>query len=185
MTLPDFGEYTITILGKDNEGIEADPISRKVALINLKESLENIKGTLTAEPEEEQYRKKDEIILTLALNTREWTERGAEVFTEWLSSCQKEAVVDNTALTDIKVSYDAVKQSFSAKIPVPDKKKTYSYQILLRNQEDNREQPEITVKASAPCEIPVKNGAPEYIEDSGFGDTDANAEICQQDQVNN
>lgn len=167
--LPAFGDYTITITGKDNEGIQADEIAKKIQVKDLKQMLEGIKGVYSVEPAEELYRKRTAVKLKLKLNTEDWTEKQAEVAQNWLSSCISEISVGNEVIPDTQAVYDADARTFTAQVQVPGEKGDYRCRIALKNRPE--EQPEVLVNGSDPFILKVDNHQPELVEGTEFGDT--------------
>ena len=166
--LPAFGDYTITITGKDNDGILADEIVKKIQIKDLKQMLEGIKGVYSVEPEEELYRKRATVNLNLKLSTQEWTEKQTEAITNWLSNCLPEISVGNDIVSDARAAYDADAQTFTVQIQVPEKKGDYRCRIALKNRPE--EQPEVLVNGSDPFILKVENHQPELMEETEFGD---------------
>ena len=159
--LPDFGEYDIIVRGFDNEEWIGSPeLSFHVSLIDLKDTLQNIQGTVSAEPQKNSYSKREQIKLILKLDDQEWSEKKRSVLREWLSGCSAYVSLNGEELSTASAAFNPDDFTFTAEIQTPDsEKETYFYQIGFRNSESqpvevnniNAEKTGISVSNSAPA----------------------------------
>ena len=164
----DFGNYTLRINAFDNEDLHAaKEIEMKISLIDLKESLESLKYKLFAEPEKDQYEKKENIKLSLKFDKSGWNERSEKAYTQWLSSCDAKVLMDGNPLEDVEIKYHEDDQIFTAEVETPDHEKEYAYQIVLNSKPGI--EPEITIGDKATVTLKVANNIPVFDEDKGPG----------------
>lgn len=170
ITIPQFGDYSITIQGNDNDGIACEEVTREIHLTNLKEALENLQGSIAAVPEKEQYPKHDTVKLILQINDKDWSEKKATVIKDWIKKSRKDVTLNGTVIQDVKTVFNSENMTITSDIVVPDKDNIFEYQIILRNQTEDKT--EVLVNASEPYSIKVINRQPELSENATFGDTD-------------
>ncbi len=167
VVLPNFGNFTITIQGEDNDGISSEEITKEIQLTDLKKELESLKGKIFTVPVKEQFTKREAVKLILQFASSDWTVRKKEVISDWLKKCIAEVSIDGKKI-DETVKYNEENQTFTAEIKLPDKGNKYEYMILLKNQPE--ETPEVTVRATNPYVMEIVNHQPETSADSEFAD---------------